>query len=396
MCNHHDKKSSETASLSVHCTLYTVHSRSAITLIEVLAAIFVISIGLLGVLAVIPFGIFQVSKARDAEHTANMLAAAEADIKITGMTLIGNWASGNGNGFIKYGSGLPPGLDKDGDGKLDSGKGGNGKWSRTDLESAGITLDCSRFFVVDPLGTAVPTVFPSTGNPGRLTKMDMGTPIDYWREIMRGQDDLVFTTHRTRLSRAIERRTDFSGQHNVVASSGKYTWFYTFAIVPENGFTGSGNRNNSENNITQVGVTYWPETIAVDMLGCYNRAPDDPVAEREVDIDETAYTPTLNGAQITLSGTEAELDLSKTKCIFVMWTNGNYGDNPTPPTPRYEGTWCKIAYAPKNRDRNGAKTIVVIAESGTLPASWPTNADPKALIVDGVVYHKRVDGLPLF
>jgi type II secretory pathway pseudopilin PulG len=53
---------------------------TGISLLEVLAAIFVMSIGLLGVLAVIPFGAFQVSKAQHAEYAANMLANAAEEI----------------------------------------------------------------------------------------------------------------------------------------------------------------------------------------------------------------------------------------------------------------------------------------------------------------------------
>jgi type II secretory pathway pseudopilin PulG len=53
-----------------------------ISLLEVLAAIFVVSIGLLGVLAVIPFGAFQVSKAQHAEYASNMLANAAEEIYI--------------------------------------------------------------------------------------------------------------------------------------------------------------------------------------------------------------------------------------------------------------------------------------------------------------------------
>ncbi len=220
-------------------------AQRGITLIEVLAAIFVISIGLLGVLAVIPFGIFQVSKARDAEHTANMLDAATADVGISGMTLLGNWlsngsvvdrpptyAEANGGAAIQYGH------DKDGDGYVDedSSRPDYQQYKRSYIEDpANTTLKCNRFIVIDPQGTT----FPSTGNNGRFYKVVPGAPAAFWQKITQGQDDLVYTTHRTRLSRAIEKRTDFSGQGNMVASSGKYTWFCTFVIRPANGFNSS-------------------------------------------------------------------------------------------------------------------------------------------------------------
>ncbi len=103
----------------------------------------------------------------------------------------------------------------------------------------------------------------------------------------------------------------------------------------------------------------------------------------------TGYTQTLNGAQITLTGTEAELDLSKTKQIFISWESGDVAK------PTYIGAWCKVVYAPKSVT-NGQKTIVVTnnPDVPSLPNTIGNN--PRALIVDGIIYHKRVDGMPLF
>jgi hypothetical protein len=56
-----------------------------VTLMEVIASMFIICIGLLGVLMVIPYGAFQVAKARNAEYISNMLDAGAADLKITGI-----------------------------------------------------------------------------------------------------------------------------------------------------------------------------------------------------------------------------------------------------------------------------------------------------------------------
>ncbi len=129
--------------------------------------------------------------------------------------------------------------------------------------------------------------------------------------------------------------------------------------------------------------------INIDLLGCYNRTPDDPIAERDVEI--TGYMQTLNGAQITLTGAAADLDLSKTKQILVSWSE-SIGSG-----QRHVGRWCKVAYAPKNLDRNGQKTIVV-TNNPNVPALPDTIGNtPRALIVDGIIYHKRpVDGMPLF
>jgi type II secretory pathway pseudopilin PulG len=66
-------------------TTTTQQPHHGISLLEVLAAIFVVTIGLLGVLAVIPFGAYQVSKAQHAELAANMLANACEEIFVREM-----------------------------------------------------------------------------------------------------------------------------------------------------------------------------------------------------------------------------------------------------------------------------------------------------------------------
>lgn len=68
---------------------FTMHingqRRGGISLLEVLASIFVVSIGLLGILAVIPYGAFQMSKAHHAEYAANLLANAAEEIQVRNM-----------------------------------------------------------------------------------------------------------------------------------------------------------------------------------------------------------------------------------------------------------------------------------------------------------------------
>ena len=65
-------------------------SQLGISLLEVLAELFVVSIGLLGVLAVIPFGAYQVSKANHAEYASNMLVNAAEEILIREMVSTGD------------------------------------------------------------------------------------------------------------------------------------------------------------------------------------------------------------------------------------------------------------------------------------------------------------------
>ena len=340
--------------------LITKQVRNGVTLMEVLASIFVISIGLLGVLAVIPFGIFQVSKARDAEHTANMLAAAVQDVQIMELTKIEKWVvpmTSPANFTITSNDSI----------KI---------YERNDNPSPTIErLDCRAFYMVDP--------FDDSASPSdRLYKIGYNfTNPEIWREIMRGQDDLVFTTHRARLSRAITQRTDFSAQGNRAVSSGKYTWFMTFK--PPDGKDNTVDLITGDS--TPPGLTDISNlingNISVDLLGCYNRVSDS-TTEREVTISTGSgeYMKTAQGAMVTLSGTQEELDLSKTKYIFVTWERGAGTDK-----FQYEGYWCKIAYAPKNVN-NGKKTVVLI--NSTLSTKTLVASDnPQALIIDGIIYH---------
>jgi len=148
-------------------------SRGGISLLEVLAAIFVVSIGLLGVLAVIPFGAFQVSKARHAEYASNMLANAAEEIFIREMAKPESW------------------------------------------DTPITTLDCTKFVWVEP----------HTNNP--LAPIFYAS-VQKWQEIMRGPDDLVYTAYD-------DKRPDFEGQNNKIQSSGKYTWFFTSLPKPKPG-----------------------------------------------------------------------------------------------------------------------------------------------------------------
>jgi len=147
---------------------------SGISLLEVLAAIFVVSIGLLGVLAVIPFGAFQVSRAQQAEYASNMLANAAEIVVIREMAKPEEWL------------------------------GGGADWSNTE------------FIWIEP---RMPTTMPA---PQHISRINASyDPTGEWTELMRGQDDLDYTIRDY-------ERPDFSGQGGTIQGSGRYTWFFTF------------------------------------------------------------------------------------------------------------------------------------------------------------------------
>lgn len=234
-------------------------TRHGISLMEVLASTFVIGVGLLGVLAVIPFGAYQIGKARDAEHCLNMLQSAEADLQIMGLAKPEIWN----------------------DGLTINSNGGTTIYNGTTLSVL------NHIIMVDPFNAA------STGPTGvHIMGANLGLnrntrPI--WQERMRGQDDLDYT-------RIEGQRPDFSAQNNKVRSSGKYTWFFTFKPTSYN--TG--------------------DTVDVDIVACYNRVPG---AERNV--AGTVDTLYAKGARVRMTGTAVEdLDLKNVKQVLVTWDSG--------------------------------------------------------------------------
>ena len=146
--------------------------RFGISLFEVLAAIFILSIGLLGVLAVVPFGAFQMSKARHAEFASNMLANAAEEIVIRDML---------GHVLRNFNNNVQPG-------------------------------GVPGFVWVEPYDRT------NGAEPQHLLFVSQPN----WQEIMRGGDDIEYTAHS-------DRRPDFTGRTEM-QSTGQYTWFFTFPM----------------------------------------------------------------------------------------------------------------------------------------------------------------------
>ena len=203
--------------------------QSGISLIEVLAAIFVVSIGLLGVLAVIPFGAFQTSKAKHAGYASNMLANAAEEILIREMVKPTSWGitqrlTSGGEVVLEY-------VDV----TITETKTGTrtkkvsvlpisptvqtttSAINNTNTASTTIPmLNCTKFLWIEPRDMTDPPhhifCIGATFDP---------TKPDRWSEWMRGQDDLTYTAYD-------DKRPDFEGQNKKIQSSGKYTWFFTY------------------------------------------------------------------------------------------------------------------------------------------------------------------------
>jgi type II secretory pathway pseudopilin PulG len=259
-------------------------SRSGITLIEVLVSVFVIGIGLLGVMAVIPFGAYQVSKAEQAKYTANMLANAAETLKIRGLAHPANW--GIIDALSSAETPIYPATDK--------------------------KLNCSKILWIEPYKMTDPAehIF----RIGALFSPQDGT--DNWKEWMRGQDDLGYKIDETTNRPAVKKVNNGIIEYLDLKSTGRYTWFFTYQPKA------------TESNYISGLTDKYEATVGVDILGCYNRIPGD---DQQVEV--TDFTPTLNGGVLTLKDDKAE-ELSQTKYILVTWDG-------TPPG----SAWCKVLFA---------------------------------------------------
>ena len=268
--------------------MQTTKRSSGVSLLEVLAAMFVISIGLLGVLAVIPFGAFQVSKARDAEYASNMLANATIEIEIRKMAQPAEW------------------------GHLALDSAGQFVFGPIPSNTAVIGLNCTKFIWVEPWA------MPDPAN--HIFCINSFAPADKWDDVMRGQDDLVYVTHDGK------RPVLKFNEKGKPISSGKYSWFFTYLPTTD------------ETEKDKVPLDKVDQTVTVDVLACYNRVPSD---DRQV--PSGAFAPSISGGAFTLPPEVSEL-LTQTKYVFVTWgeTQAEGGawcrivfvDRSTPSTPR--------------------------------------------------------------
>lgn len=359
-------------SSSIPYSLFPIPRFRGVSLMEVLASVFVIGVGLLGVLAVIPFGAFQVSKAQHAEYCSNMLVSAANELAALELAKPTTWRDGNNVNSI----GTTPGNFPDSDATdVSNDTGTIAETSKYVLYGTPGSNDvnCTRFIMVDPLDTV------STMNPNRhISKIGSNVfnyqnRLNMWQERMRGQDDLLYTLSDS-------ERTKWVG--NTPTSSGRYSWFFTYKIDPLSAYTGSPTQVTF---IPAPTPAILPDTVTVDLLGCYNRSPD---ADKSADINLANSSQYTNGARLELTATNEQLlDLKNTKYIFVTWSTGSGNSY------RVDGNWCRILNVSDITQSGGNYSRYVIVNGDVSNLSGSNN--PRAFIADGVLYHKSQSGVSI-
>jgi len=172
---------------------------------------------------------------------------------------------------------------------------------------------------------------------------------------MQGEDDLVYTIHD-------HKRPDFSAQGGKIQSSGRYTWFFTF--MPETGTD---------------------PKVAVDVLACFNRIPED---DRQV--QPSTFSPSRRGGTFTLDHTSIDSTLypntsisdisgllTQTKYVFVTWET-SAGVN---------GAWCRIVFV--DRSLPSSPKVIVTGNLTTI------GNNIQVYIPSGVLYHTQVLGVAI-
>jgi hypothetical protein len=303
---------------------------------EVLASMFIICIGLLSVLMVIPYGAFQVSKARNAEYISNMLAAGAEDLQITG--IVTDIISSN-------------------------------KFDNFDIED--ISSSQSPFvvpvFVIDPI--------VRHGNLGVFVPVQLGVP--EYDNLMFGKDDVEYVLRddaRTRLQNA--------------DGSQQYSYFVT--IKPREVIY------NSETD--KVSVKFNTDLLGCYRRAKkdegYSGYAGDAVFGVSPDASKTQFYSKAAKLRIHTTS-EVRLDFSTTRYVFITWTRVW----PPEPEPGKKmtmncGEWCKVVSVSEVEGEQ-AQDIVVLANEFVSEKNINVSENlsveaARVFIFPGVMYHKRI------
>jgi Tfp pilus assembly protein PilV len=320
---------------------------------EVLASMFVICIGLLGVLAVIPYGAYQTAKAKNAENTSWLLDAAVKELQTMELAKPENWwtVHHNTDPYQSVDNATPTNPV-------------NIFLNHTTPDDR--ELNCSRFLMVDPFVSVNTPLFDLSHSTHSNHIYRVGANFTHrplFCDRMTGQDDLVYTTHS-------DKRTDFSGQDSKILSSGQYTWFFMFR--PE--------VIGSPTPITQV---HWSSinttNTNVDILGCYNRVSG---TEQIIDRSPSDYT-TFYGNSALIRIPSGDYDFKNTKYVFLSWVTDSQPD----------GRWYKVINVTEPTDPN--RSIFLTLPNDVVGSIYPETVNFQILIIPGVMYYRQVRNVPI-
>ena len=263
------------------------HNRSGLSLFEILAAMFILMVGLLGVLAVLPFGMYQMNRVNKAAFGGNCGRAAIQEIQVR------NWAGNFEESlFDPFGN----------------------------LSNAQGDLRCDRPWIVDPLLLAQNgnndsqfSTFPLTdtdGLPRLWSRFPVNPPSLYpslndVRDVFCWQDDRNFAAPESP-SVQVPRPVGVAPKGSI-QSHENYSWLYMLTPIMRG--LSSGTPFESESKI--VGYE-------VDVVVFFNR---DLSGATERAVTATRDGGGYRGGSFTLAGTN--LDLTDTRWLLLSCQDGN-------------------------------------------------------------------------
>ncbi len=210
-------------------------TRAGISLMEVLISIFVVSIGLLGIAALIPVANYSLVETSKSDRTAACGQAAMRDVRVRALADPQIWSLGNTTPFNN-----------------------------------------AETYVLDPLGGAS----VSFGQVPRVTYSGMNSTaaerIFYW------QDDLLFDMGQDDSTRPKGFDWDSDGTLDGPIAEQSYSWFLT--VTPSPMLEGANNERRQ---------------CTVSVVVCYKRDFDTPTSTDEVTLDNVLVTNTPSGAIVS-------------------------------------------------------------------------------------------------
>ncbi len=350
-------------------------TRFGMTLVEIMAAILVLSIGLVGVISAIPFGGLRLSQMQEADNSSALGRNAARTMKANGWANPANWWFENG--FENPNSVLPNG-----------------------------NLNLTFPFFVDPISKSVspPEFFATTPNGGFDSFFTRVAPTVSHptfnrmaiqpRHIERAfylQDDIIYgyasdedeTFYRPRVETTDGLLGDVGDPNATQPFSGRYTWLAT--VSPKNASGDFYDCPKDALAAADYDVVVFENRVPGDEKAFAARLEGSGYQGGAVTLDLTGGVDATNGALDALDVERLIEQLETTRYILLTGredipTNGNF---------RAFARWYKIAnYGVVDTDASGFPTELRLTLVGpNAPKCWTPTFDAAG--------NKVADGLPV-
>ncbi|MBP3531816.1 MAG: hypothetical protein J6K25_11655 [Thermoguttaceae bacterium] len=364
-------------------------TRFGMTLVEIMAAILVLSIGLVGVISAIPFGGLRLSQMQEADNSSALGRNAARTMKANGWANPANWYYENG--YENANSVLP-----------------NGNLNLTFpffVDPISKSVSPPEFFAMTPTG--FPTMTPPDGFDSFFTRVKpaqnrfvtvpggVGRPAINAAQIERAfylQDDIIYgyasdedeTFYRPRVETTDGLLGDVGDPNATQPFSGRYTWLAT--VSPKNASGDFYDCPKDALAAADYDVVVFENRVPGDEKAFAARLEGSGYQGGAVTLDLTGGVDATNGALDALDVERLIEQLETTRYILLTGredipTNGNF---------RAFARWYKIAnYGVVDTDASGFPTELRLTLVGpNTPKCWTPTFNP-------TTGEKVADGLPV-